>query len=349
MSHTVSVEGTWGVSTVECRPDEVLLDALIRHQVPVAFCCKAGLCGMCKTELTSGEIHHLPSSSRALSSEEASRGWILTCCAKPASSCSLRPLNTLQSVDASNMGVLSTLEAIAVSSSGLSGGRSLLRLRSDTAEGFTRFRAGHWARLFDLDRRSVSYLGCFVDQAPDGRALFSVATAAAEGRQQVGMRVGERAYVDGPKGVAFDMRAFDEPAVLVLDEHGLPLLDGLARLRASALEPLMPLMAVISERPVEQALIQSPSTAWLTRRLLCFKSFHEAEDGVRQELSLLAQETAETGRRMKLLLRGAPAFQGRMRKVAAGTGVRAWDISTEYLLNLTETTETLETKNDQSA
>jgi len=335
------------VSMIECDANEVLLDALIRHEVPVAFCCKAGLCGMCKTEVIAGQVHNLPSSARALPAEEASRGWILTCCAKPASSCSLRPLNSLHSVGPDYTGLLSTLQGFEVGSSDFPGARKVLRLRADAAEGFTRFHAGHWARLFELDRPSVSYLACFIDQAPDGGALFSIAEKTTAEYPQLDTRAGKRLYVDGPRGVAFEHRGFDEPTVLMVDQHGLALLEALTRSRASPVAPLMPLLVLISEHALKPALIQSRLMALLTRRLLWFSSCEEGQESVRRELGLLAKQTAETGRRLKLLLRGAPAFQDRMRKVAAGTGVRAWDVNTEYLLNLTQTTENIESENDK--
>jgi CDP-4-dehydro-6-deoxyglucose reductase len=65
--------------------DETVLAAGIRHGVNLPYGCKDGACGSCKCKKLSGEVAHGPHQSKALSAEEETQGWVLTCCATPRS------------------------------------------------------------------------------------------------------------------------------------------------------------------------------------------------------------------------------------------------------------------------
>ncbi|EGR3255353.1 flavodoxin [Vibrio parahaemolyticus] len=88
----------FGVSAVEARPEKeveiefnglkiqgnnqkTLLDQIEDAGKVVSNSCRAGLCGACKVQLTSGQVHHpdVP----ALTDEERSMGTVLACCAIP--------------------------------------------------------------------------------------------------------------------------------------------------------------------------------------------------------------------------------------------------------------------------
>ncbi|HHY0429197.1 TPA: MOSC domain-containing protein, partial [Vibrio parahaemolyticus] len=88
----------FGVSTVEARPEKeveiefnglkiqgnnqkTLLDQIEDAGKAVSNSCRAGLCGACKVQLTSGQVHHpdVP----ALTDEERAMGTVLACCAIP--------------------------------------------------------------------------------------------------------------------------------------------------------------------------------------------------------------------------------------------------------------------------
>ncbi|MBM4874627.1 MOSC domain-containing protein [Vibrio parahaemolyticus] len=88
----------FGVSTVEARPEKeveiefnglkiqgnnqkTLLDQIEDAGKVVSNSCRAGLCGACKVQLTSGQVHHpdVP----ALTDEERAMGTVLACCAIP--------------------------------------------------------------------------------------------------------------------------------------------------------------------------------------------------------------------------------------------------------------------------
>ncbi|EGR1117896.1 TPA: MOSC N-terminal beta barrel domain-containing protein [Vibrio parahaemolyticus] len=88
----------FGVSAVEARPEKeveiefnglkiqgnnqkTLLDQIEDAGKVVSNSCRAGLCGACKVQITSGQVHHpdVP----ALTDEERAMGTVLACCAIP--------------------------------------------------------------------------------------------------------------------------------------------------------------------------------------------------------------------------------------------------------------------------
>jgi CDP-4-dehydro-6-deoxyglucose reductase, E3 len=60
--------------------DEALLAAAIRQGIGLPYGCKDGACGSCKCKLIEGSVTHGPHQLKALSPEEAAKGFILTCC-----------------------------------------------------------------------------------------------------------------------------------------------------------------------------------------------------------------------------------------------------------------------------
>jgi CDP-4-dehydro-6-deoxyglucose reductase len=69
----------------EVAPEETILSAGIRQGVNLPYGCKDGACGSCKCKKISGVVHHSAHQNKALSDDEESQGWVLTCCAVPQS------------------------------------------------------------------------------------------------------------------------------------------------------------------------------------------------------------------------------------------------------------------------
>ncbi len=65
----------------EVAPEESILSAGIRQGVNLPYGCKDGACGSCKCKKISGTVHHGAHQSKALTDDEESQGWVLTCCA----------------------------------------------------------------------------------------------------------------------------------------------------------------------------------------------------------------------------------------------------------------------------
>ncbi len=79
MSFQISVEPS-GLD-FEAEANETLLTAGIRQGIGLPYGCKDGACGSCKCKKLSGTVVHGPHQTKALSDEEQSNGWLLTCCA----------------------------------------------------------------------------------------------------------------------------------------------------------------------------------------------------------------------------------------------------------------------------
>ncbi len=88
MSFTITVEPAGKSFVVD--PGEAILAAAIRHGVGLPYGCRDGACGSCKCRLVAGRVAHGPHQSKALSAEEESAGWILSCRAQPLSDCTLQ-------------------------------------------------------------------------------------------------------------------------------------------------------------------------------------------------------------------------------------------------------------------
>jgi CDP-4-dehydro-6-deoxyglucose reductase len=64
---------------------EVILAAAIRQGIGLPYGCKDGACGSCKSRKLEGQVAHGPHQSKALTAEEETAGFVLTCSALPLS------------------------------------------------------------------------------------------------------------------------------------------------------------------------------------------------------------------------------------------------------------------------
>ena len=66
---------------VTCASDQTILDAARLAGLRLPFSCTKGMCGTCKTRLTSGtvEMGH----NGGIRQQEIDKGMILICCSKP--------------------------------------------------------------------------------------------------------------------------------------------------------------------------------------------------------------------------------------------------------------------------
>ncbi len=73
----------------QVQRDETLLAAAIRQGIGLPYGCKDGACGSCKSRLLQGRVIHGAHQLKALSAEEESQGYLLTCCATPQTDCTI--------------------------------------------------------------------------------------------------------------------------------------------------------------------------------------------------------------------------------------------------------------------
>jgi ferredoxin len=71
--------------SLECRPEETVLSAILRSGAHVMFACRGGGCGTCKMRLLSGQVEHGRCSAAVLPDEQKRQGAFLSCQARPLS------------------------------------------------------------------------------------------------------------------------------------------------------------------------------------------------------------------------------------------------------------------------
>lgn len=83
VSSTFSVELTKSGVTVQCAPDQFVLDAARAAGLRLPSSCSKGLCGTCKSKLVSGQVEM--KHGGGIRQREIDQGLFLPCCAKPLS------------------------------------------------------------------------------------------------------------------------------------------------------------------------------------------------------------------------------------------------------------------------
>jgi ferredoxin-NADP reductase len=78
---TFSIELTKSGTTIQCSPDQFVLDAARAAGLRLPSSCSKGLCGTCKTKLVSGQVDM--KHGGGIRQREIDQGMFLPCCSKP--------------------------------------------------------------------------------------------------------------------------------------------------------------------------------------------------------------------------------------------------------------------------
>lgn len=202
---------------LDVRSGESLLDAGLRHGLPMPFECRNGGCGVCKATVLHGEVRLQPYQESVLTAAERSAGKTLLCCAEPLSDVEIeylpqagaKPLPVRQYAAR-----VTRLEPLA---------QDVMRLCFCLADGSVlHFHAGQYINIVleDGARRSFSFataphaaeeIELHIRLIPGGRFTTEVFTR---------MKVGDPLRFEGPLG-AFTLRQDSEkPIIFVAGSTG---------------------------------------------------------------------------------------------------------------------------------
>lgn len=91
MSYNIALQFEDGVSRIiSCDADELVCDAAFRAKINIPLDCRDGACGTCKCHCESGSFTMGSYIEDALTEEEATQGYVLTCQMKPTADCVIR-------------------------------------------------------------------------------------------------------------------------------------------------------------------------------------------------------------------------------------------------------------------
>lgn len=91
MSYNIALQFEDGVSRIiSCDADELVCDAAYRAKINIPLDCRDGACGTCKCHCESGSFTMGGYIEDALTEEEATQGYVLTCQMKPIADCVIR-------------------------------------------------------------------------------------------------------------------------------------------------------------------------------------------------------------------------------------------------------------------
>lgn len=219
MSFQISVEPS-GLH-FHADANETLLTAGIRQGIGLPYGCKDGACGSCKCKKLSGTVVHGPHQAKALSDEEQSNGWVLTCCSIAQSDV------VLESRQVSKDGSLpiKKMPVRVVSLLKASHDVMVLKLQLPTTEPM-KFRAGQYIEfiLRDGSRRSYSMANAphTLEQHPPMLELHIRHMPGGKFTDQVFATMKEKEVLraEGPFGSFYLREDSEKPMVLLASGTG---------------------------------------------------------------------------------------------------------------------------------
>ena len=219
MSFSVTVQPSGRQFSVEV--DETILEAALRQGVVLPYGCKDGACGSCKARVLEGTLEQGDHAAKALSAEEATRGYALPCCAHATSDLVMEARVVAAAGDIPVRKMPCRIAAIERPAPDV----AILRLQLPANERL-QYLAGQYVELIlrDGSRRSYSMAGAphaaeqlelHVRHVPGGKftdALFGAATPPVKERDIL--------RLEGPMGTFFLREDSDKPIVMLASGTG---------------------------------------------------------------------------------------------------------------------------------
>jgi CDP-4-dehydro-6-deoxyglucose reductase len=196
---------------------ETVLAAGIRQGVGLPYGCKDGACGSCKCKMRSGTVVHGTHQSKALSPEEESNGFVLTCCAVPQSDL------VLESRQVTELGALpiKKMPTRVSSLTKVSDDVMVMQLQLPANDSFT-FRPGQYIEILLRDGARRSYSMANAPHTGTGLELHIRHMPGGKFTDHVfgTMKEKEILRVEGPYGSFFLREDSDKPMILVASGTG---------------------------------------------------------------------------------------------------------------------------------
>ena len=232
MSHPVALAFEDGVTRfITCGEDQTVADASYRARINIPMDCRDGVCGTCKALCESGEFDGGSYLEDALSPDEESAGYVLTCQLKPRSELVLQIAGTsavAKTAAATHRGTVTALERLSPSTVALT-----IEI-TDRAK--LAFLPGQYVNIAvpgTDESRSYSF-----SNGPTDDALTFLVKITPGGVMSSYLderaRVGDEISFTGPHG-SFFLRESEDPLLLLAGGTGLaPILSILRTLDAGA-------------------------------------------------------------------------------------------------------------------
>ena len=219
MSFNITVQPSGRAFTA--TSDETLLAAGLRQGIGLPYGCKDGACGSCKCKKISGEVTHGKHQEKALSSEEAANGFVLTCCATAHSDVVLESRQVVEE----GAFPIKKMPARVVSLEKVSDDVMIVKLQLPATDPM-KFHAGQYVDflLRDGDRRSYSMANAphtFVEGSPAIELHIRHMPGGKFTDHVFGvMKEKEIQRIEGPQGSFFLREDSDKPLVFLASGTG---------------------------------------------------------------------------------------------------------------------------------
>ena len=231
MSFQIALTFEDGVTRfIQCRPDETVADASYRQRINIPLDCRDGACGTCKSFCESGSYDGGYYIEEALTEDEATQGYILTCQMTPESDCIIRIPATSDVAKTS----ISTYSGEITNIDRLSDSTTAFSVRLDDRSSLG-FLPGQYVNiLIPGTDQTRSYSFSSGPQADEvGFLLRNTPTGALPTYLKERASVGDRIEFNGPLG-SFYLREVKRPLLFLAGGTGLaPFLSMLEKLESS--------------------------------------------------------------------------------------------------------------------
>lgn len=203
---------------IECKAGEKVLDAAFRNKINLPMDCSDGVCGTCKCQAESGE-YDLGSDyiDDALTEDEASRGFVLTCQMIPSSDCVINVPISSFACKTGQQKFTATIAQVALHNDAAIS----LELDVDTAAPVPVFLPGQYVNIgVPGSGQSRSYSFCSAPGESRIAFLIKMIPGGVMSGWLAHAKPGEKLNLTGPLG-SFYLRDVHRPLLLLAGGTGL--------------------------------------------------------------------------------------------------------------------------------